>query len=277
MTAGPGRVFPFFPYFRVLYFYNISQVVCKQPDGIFIASKPGREDAAMMTNRIGSKRMFFRLSTGQSLRDVRYTDLFWLFMLGSVMGFVLEGVWCVLLKGHWEHHAATVWGPFCIIYGIGAVAVYFLSLLLKGKGVILQFAAFTMTGAAVEYFGSLFQEVCFGSVSWDYSGHALNIGGRVSFKMALLWGGLGIVFVRALFPFIGRLLIRMRGKGWRIACAGLTVFMAVNLLVTSAAVSRWKDRMSGAAATGVVAVWLDEKYDDQRMAALFPNMRFKGE
>lgn len=110
---------------------------------------------------------------------IRYSTLFWLFMLGSVVGFILEGLWCILLQGHWEHHSATVWGPFCIIYGIGAVAVYLLSVVLKNQNLLVQFAAFTVSGAAVEYFGSLFQELCFGSVSWDYSEHILNLGGRV--------------------------------------------------------------------------------------------------
>ena len=52
-------------------------------------------------------------------RRLRYTTLFWLFFLGSIAGFVLEGLWRIILVGHWENHSATVWGPFCIVYGIG--------------------------------------------------------------------------------------------------------------------------------------------------------------
>lgn len=131
---------------------------------------------------------------------IRYSTLFWLFMLGSVAGFVLEGLWCVLCKGHWEHHSATVWGPFCLIYGIGAVAVYLLSVVLKSKNLLVQFGVFTVYGAAVEYFGSLFQELCFGSVSWDYSEHMLNLGGRVSLKMAFMWGGAGYCVYAVCLP-----------------------------------------------------------------------------
>ena len=134
--------------------------------------------------------------------NILYSTLFWLFMLGSVVGFVLEGLWCVLLKGHWEHHSATVWGPFCVIYGVGAVAVYLLSVVLRNKNIRIQFVAFMVSGAAVEYFSSLFQELCFGSVSWDYSDHIFNLGGRISLQMALIWGILGILFMRFVFPFI---------------------------------------------------------------------------
>ena len=85
----------------------------------------------------------------------RPSTLFWLFLAGSVAGFFLEGIWCVFTKGHWEHHSATVWGPFCIVYGIGAVLVYLLSAVLKGRNLPLQFLLFSASGAAVEYGSSL--------------------------------------------------------------------------------------------------------------------------
>ena len=193
---------------------------------------------------------------------------------GQCGRFCAGGPVCVLCKGHWEHHSATVWGPFCLIYGIGAVAVYLLSVVLKSKNLLVQFGVFTVYGAAVEYFGSLFQELCFGSVSWDYSEHMLNLGGRVSLKMAFMWGVLGIVFMRFAFPWISRLLEKMKGTGWRIACVAMTVFMAVNLLVTSAAITRWRTRAAGEPANNPVAQWLDNTYGDETMTRLFPNMQF---
>lgn len=60
-----------------------------------------------------------------------YVALFWLFMAGSALGFIAEGLRCVLTDGHWENHSSTVWGPFCIIYGVGALAVYLISGLLR--------------------------------------------------------------------------------------------------------------------------------------------------
>lgn len=80
--------------------------------------------------------------TGTGFPKISYTNLFWLFMLGSVAGFVLEGLWCILMEGHWENHSATVWGPFCIIYGIGAAAVSLLSILLKGRVLPSGFSPF---------------------------------------------------------------------------------------------------------------------------------------
>ena len=52
---------------------------------------------------------------------ISYQVIFWLFVIGSLAGVVLEGIWCLLKYGHWETHVVTVWEPLCIIYGFGLV------------------------------------------------------------------------------------------------------------------------------------------------------------
>ena len=173
--------------------------------------------------------------------SITYRSLFWLFLFGSVAGFVLEGLWCILEKGAWENHSATIWGPFCVIYGFGAAAVYLSATVLKGRSLPFQFVLYGIIGALVEYFGSLFQELVYHSATWDYSDHFMNLEGRVSPLMSLLWGILGIAFVQFVLPLYVRLLEKMEGKCWRIVCIALSVFMAVNLLLSSTAVIRWKD------------------------------------
>ena len=207
--------------------------------------------------------------------SITYRSLFWLFLLGSVAGFVLEGLWCILEKGAWENHSATIWGPFCVIYGFGAAAVYLLTAVLKGKSLWFQFVLFSVTGALVEYFGSLFQEIVYHSTTWDYSDHFMNFEGRVSLLMSLIWGVLGIAFVRFAFPPLVRLLEKMEGKFWRIVCMALSVFMAVNLLLSSAAVVRWRDRlMDHAPAANAFEQFLDSICDNGFMEKNYSNMKF---
>ena len=50
-------------------------------------------------------------------------------------------------------------------------------------------------GAAFEYFCSLFQEIAFGTVSWEYSDTPLNLGGRTNIQYAVFWGLLGMISV----------------------------------------------------------------------------------
>lgn len=205
---------------------------------------------------------------------ISYQNLFWLFMLSSVAGFVVEGVWCIVRKGAWESHSATVWGPFCIVYGLGAIVIYMMACVLNKKNDAIQFIGFAVAGSVIEFFSGLFQECCFGSTSWNYSKHFLNIGGRVSLQMSLAWGALGILFVRLFFPLLNCLFSKMRGKFWMILCISATVFMAVNLIVSAAAVMRWSKRIAQEPAANRVEQFLDDTYDDDTMERLYPNMVF---
>lgn len=206
-----------------------------------------------------------------------YCSLFWLFLFGSVAGFILEGFWCILQKGAWESHSSTVLGPFCIIYGFGAAAVYLISMVLKGENLLLQFFLFSVSGALVEYFGSFFQEIVFGSTSWDYSNHFMNIDGRVSLQMTLTWGVLGTIFVQLVFPLSVRLLGKMEGGFWQIGCVMLSVFTLANLLLSAAAVMRWKDRLTDDTPTAnAFKQFLDETYNNDFMKKHYPNMKFLG-
>ena len=204
-----------------------------------------------------------------------FTSLFLLFMVGSVLGFILEGIWYRIKLGVWESHSAVVWGPFCIIYGIGAAAVYLLYGCLWKKNMFLQFFAFSFSGAVVEYFSGLFQELCFGSISWDYSRHVLNIGGRVSLQMALFWGILGILLIRYIFPCLSRLFNRLHGKPIKVPCFVLSVLMAVNIIVSATAVLRWRERQDNIPASNQIEVFLDEHYNDDVMKKIYPNMKFQ--
>lgn len=206
--------------------------------------------------------------------DLSYTSIFWLFMLGSVLGYLLEGFWCILTRGHWEHHAATLWGPFCIIYGIAAVVLYIAAFYIQKQRVWVQLGLLMAVGVLIEYTASLLQEVFFGSTSWDYSHHYFNIGGRVSLRMAILWGFLGFLFLRLLFAPLTDLLQHMKGRGWHIFCGCLSLWMGINLLFTASAVLRWQRRIDGIPASNPMESYLDRTYYDEVMSRLFPNMQF---
>jgi len=209
------------------------------------------------------------------IKRLSFSVLFFLFFFGSIIGFVLEGLWCVLKRGHWENHSATVFGPLCIIYGLGLVAFYLLSLFINGKNPLIQFLLSGIVGSTLEFFASLFQELLFGSTSWDYSGHAFNLGGRISLKMTIIWGLLGLAFVRLLFPFIERLLPLSENRIVNVFGIVLAILTAANLLVTSAAVSRWQSRLLGAEPKNRIEKRIDEVYGDERMKKIYPNMVFK--
>lgn len=207
----------------------------------------------------------------------RSSRLFLVFVGGSVIGFLIEGVWSIFIEGHWINHSATVWGPFCIIYGLGALMLYALASRLRRRPMPSQFVICALSGAVVEYFASLFQEKVFGSTSWDYSGQLLNIGGRVSLKMTVLWGALGLFFVNAVYPLVGRVLEGLGGRVFTTFCAALFLIVCFDLTLSAFAVNRWRERTLGIAdgRESAVDAYLDTHFGDERMRTVFSNMTFK--
>jgi len=206
--------------------------------------------------------------------SIKYSDIFWIFFLGSILGFIIEGIWSMLKRGRWENHSATVWGPFCLVYGIGAVVIYLLASWLDGKNIFAQYLVYAIAGSTVEYLTSLFQEVAFGSKSWDYSHHTVNLGGRASFRMTLIWGSLGLAFVYLAYHPLRNMFARYEGKSNHILVLVLSIFMVANLAVSAFAVRRWADRASGIAPKNKIELFFDERFDDNRMKKIYSNMEF---
>lgn len=206
-----------------------------------------------------------------------YSNMFWLFMLGNVLGVVLEGVWCFTRSGHWETHVVTIWGPFCLIYGIGAVGFYLASSLLSDKKILTQFIVFAVTGTVVEYASSVLLEYWLHMRAWNYSSHFGNIGGRVSLQMALIWGALGVIFSYLIFPLLRKLFGLPQGRQWKIATACMTLFMIINITLTAICLVRWKDRHEGIPPRNNVEAFIDETYPDSKMETRFCEWSFLDE
>ena len=182
---------------------------------------------------------------------VTYCNMFWLFMFGNVLGVLLEGTWCRLIFGHWETHVATIWGPFSLIYGVGAVMFYISGEKIRStgyKGVVARFCSIAIVATVFELACGLLLEYGMGMKAWDYSKSFMNYKG-------LIW--------------LKKVFARMQGTGWKVACAALSIFMIINLSFTLVCMVRWRDRRAGIAATTQIGQYVDSKYDDAMMSSRF--------
>ena len=64
--------------------------------------------------------------------EVTFYNMFWLFILASIFGWLVEGVWTFLRKGVLINHSAVVIGPFNMAYGLSAI--FLTTILYKLKG-----------------------------------------------------------------------------------------------------------------------------------------------
>ena len=206
-----------------------------------------------------------------------FYKLFWIFLVGSVLGVVVETLWTLASRRHYENRTGLLYGPFSPVYGIGAVALAVGLYPLQGArdGVILIAGA--LIGSIVEYGCSWVQEKGFGSTSWDYSRLPFNLHGRINLLYALFWGILAIIWVKEFYPRFAAALLLMPNKVGIPLTWALLVLLAADCVLSALAVARWKGRVMGRAAANNVAYFLDQHYSDARMKKTYTNMVFVSE
>lgn len=202
-----------------------------------------------------------------------FTKLFYLFVIGSFIGTILETIWAFCVDGHFEMRVGMVYGPFIPVYGGGACFLTAALYKLYKLNDTLVFVISAFVGAGFEYFCSWFQEQMFGTVSWDYSDTPFNLDGRTNLMYALIWGFLGLVWVRYLYPWTAKLIEKISKRAGAIITTFLIVFMAFNGFMSVTATARWTQRTEGVPASNSFEEYLDEKFDNEKMEFLFPGMK----
>lgn len=202
-----------------------------------------------------------------------FTKLFYLFMIGSVVGTVLETIWALIAEGHFEFRVGMVYGPFIPVYGGGACFLTIVLYKLYKLNDTLIYAISAVVGAGFEYLCSWLQETLLGTVSWDYSNTPFNLNGRTNLMYALIWGFLGLVWVRYLYPFAAKLIEKIPKRAGSILTTFLIIFMIFNSVMSVAAVWRWGQRDEGIEAQSNFELYLDKHFDDEKMKMLFPHMQ----
>ena len=133
------------------------------------------------------------------------------FIIYSVAGYVVETIYGIITKGVWESRQSFLYGPFCGIYGLGAVIMIICLHKFPKKFNALFIGGF-IVGSIVEYVVSLAGEWLLGVRWWDYSEMPLNINGRICVYFSVFWGFLGIYLIASLNPKVDRIIDWIKSK-----------------------------------------------------------------
>ena len=133
------------------------------------------------------------------------------FIIYSVLGYIIETVYGMITKGVWESRQSFLYGPFCGIYGLGAVVMILCLHKFPRKFNMLFIGGFVV-GSIVEYVVSLVGEMLLGVKWWDYSNMPLNINGRICVYFSVFWGFLGIYLIASLNPKVDKIIDWIKSK-----------------------------------------------------------------
>ena len=210
--------------------------------------------------------------TAQKEKALSFGDLVWLFVIGAFLGDVVETLFCRVTAGVWMSRSSLVWGPFSIVWGLAIALVTQVLYKYKDRSAFWLFGMGTLLGGAYEYLCSVFTEIVFGAVFWDYSALPFNLGGRINLLYCFFWGLAAVAWFKVLFPPLDRLIESLPRRGGTILTWCLVVFMAVNMIVSSAALIRYDARLEGVAAQTSLDTLLDEHFDDSYMQRVYPKL-----
>lgn len=202
-----------------------------------------------------------------------FHKLVWLFFIGAFLGDITETIWCLVTMRKLMSRSSVIYGPFSVVWGLAIVMLTLLLDRYKDKPDRYIFVFGTVVGGAYEYICSVFTELVFGTVFWDYSHLPFNLGGRINLLFCFFWGIAALVWLKFVYPFLSRLIEKVPKRLGTFLSWVFVVFMVCNMAISALALARYSDRAAGEPAENGFEVFLDEHYTDERMEKIYPNAK----
>lgn len=154
-----------------------------------------------------------------------------LFFVSAVLGWMMEVV-CKLIQFRRFINRGFLLGPWCPIYGFGAVLVTLLLSRYADSPLGVFCLAMVVCGT-LEYLTSYVMEKLFHARWWDYSQKRFNLNGRVCADTLIPFGLLGLGMIYGVKPFLFRQFALLPEVWLNGLCIGLCVLFAADVAVST--------------------------------------------
>ncbi|MGM9879280.1 MAG: putative ABC transporter permease [Bacilli bacterium] len=151
-------------------------------------------------------------------------EYFLLFVIYSIIGWILEVIYTFVTDKKFTNRGFLI-GPYCPIYGVGAVLVILLLSQYKEHPIGLFVLAIVIC-SILEYFTSYIMEKLFNTRWWDYSNRKFNINGRICMETMVPFGIVACLLVYIINPFLVSNLYKLPD----IFLTVVSIFLAVLLI-----------------------------------------------
>lgn len=126
-----------------------------------------------------------------------YHVVLW-FITYSILGWTIESIYMSICNRKLTNRG-FVKGPFCPIYGVGALTVFFL-LRNYSDNVFALYIMGAILATMLEFFTAIIMIRLFGTVWWDYTDKPFNYKGVLCLESTVAWG----FYTVLLFAFLQR-------------------------------------------------------------------------
>lgn len=137
----------------------------------------------------------------------RFYHLVCYFFVYSLIGWCIETVYIYATEGKFINRGMLN-GPFCPIYGVGAVLVLIFLQPFKDNPVLFFLGSVAIT-SILEYTTAILLKILFNSIQWDYSNQPFNLNGRICLQFSVAWGVFAVMFVNLVHPHIHKAIERV--------------------------------------------------------------------
>lgn len=161
-----------------------------------------------------------------------------LFFTYAILGWLME-VGCKLVETKKFINRGFLIGPYCPIYGWGAIIIT----LLLNKYLADPIALFIMAiviCSIIEYVTSYFMEKIYHARWWDYSRRKYNINGRICLETMIPFGILGVLIMYFANPFFTGIYEKIPENALTVICSFLVIVFLIDNIISSHIISTIK-------------------------------------
>lgn len=205
--------------------------------------------------------------------------VFYIFIIYAIIGWLME-VAIVSVKKRKITARGFLIGPWCPIYGFGALFITFLLQKYYEDPIVLFIMSFLL-GTILEYITSYIMEKLFHARWWDYSDHRFHINGRVSLTTSLGFGALGLILVYFFNPFFLKIIKNIPTIIFNIIMIIVFVIFIVDIVTSYVIISNLKKEgysnikdITEKANEEVKRVLRNKSIFNRRLLNAFPHLKF---
>lgn len=217
----------------------------------------------------------------EQAREKLIHKIIWYIIIFSIIGLIIETIFCYLTTGVIESRKGLIWGPFCPVYGVGATILIILLEKYKNNTIKL-FIIGSIIGNIIEYLLSYILEAIYGIRFWDYAYVDLNLNGRICIRYSIFWGILSVLLIKGIKPYIDEIIDKIPNT--RPLNISIIILLTIDCIATVWAINTYQNRVlvryynKENINKKNLKYYIEEKlFSNDKMKKTFPNLRYTDE